>query len=258
MKTNDISGNKEIIISFLIFRKVIGWLGIILPVVLLVGNYGIDQLDILNNSFLINTNCSDPYIQDGFFKSSISFYYYSTVSVLFTGTLITVAFFMLCYKGHKKREGEKGLSDNALTNLAGISVLGVVLFPTGSNECIKDNIHTFLTTINTGYIHYTMAAIFFISLALISMVNFRRTGDRVSFGKKRYHNLYLLCGISILVSIVLIFIYGKWIEDSYKWLDNLHPVFCLEAIALIFFGISWLTKGRVDFYYIPKKLKIIR
>ena len=35
-------------------------------------------------------------------------------------------------------------------------------------------------------------------------------------------------------------------------MDTGHAVFCLEAIALIAFGTSWLTKGKLD---IPAAIK---
>ena len=93
---------------------------------------------------------------------------------------------------------------------------------------------------NTGYIHFTMAAMFFVSLSYMSIINFRRTEDMVSFGKGKQDNTYRLCGIGMLICLVLIFVYNKWLENKFVWLDNLHPVFCLEATALIFFGISFV------------------
>jgi hypothetical protein len=92
----------------------------------------------------------------------------------------------------------------------------------------------------------------------MSMVNFRRTDDRVSFGKGKNHKTFLVCGIAMLVCLVLIFIYSKWFDGDYAGLDRIHPVFCLEAIALIFFGVSWLIKGRIDMAYIPKKLNLVK
>lgn len=251
------NNNTELIISYLSLRKAIGWLGLLLPFMLLIGNYTVNRLNVLNNSFFVKTLCSPPYVPGRAFKSSISHYYYSTVGELFTGVLCAVALFMFCYKGHKLRIGEKGLSDNALSNLAGLFALAVVIFPTGAGDCIQDNMRIFLSSTNTGYIHFTMASLFFISLAVMSMVNFRRTGDIASFGKNKNHNTFLFCGIAMLLCLVLIFIYSMWIENKYSWLDQLQPVFCLEALALIFFGISWLIKGRVDITYLPKKLKII-
>jgi len=253
--------NEDLIISYLKIRKIIGWLGLLLPFILLIGNYTVNKLDILNNNFFIKTSCSLPYQADNSFKSSISHYYYSTVGELFTGVLCAVALFMFCYKGHKLRKGEKGLSDNALSNLAGIFALGVVLFPTGygaDDACIRDNVRSFLSSTNTGYIHFTMAALFFVSLSVMSMVNFRRTADKVSFGKGEHDNTYLVCGIAMLACLALIFIYSMWVEGKIGWLDRIHPVYCLEAIALIFFGISWLLKGKIDLTVIPKKLNLMK
>lgn len=255
------NNNDDLIISYLKIRKYIGWLGLLLPFILLITNYAVNKLDILNNAFFIKKICSDPYVSAGSFKSSISHYYYTTVGELFTGVLCAVALFMFCYKGHKLRPGEKGLSDNALSNLAGIFALGVVVFPTGygaDNACITDNMRSFLSSTYTGYIHFANAALFFISLAVMSMVNFRRTADIVSFGKGKEDNMYLTCGIVMLACLLLIFVYSMWVEGKVPWLDKIHPVYCLEAVALIFFGISWLLKGKTDFAFIPKKLHLVK
>jgi hypothetical protein len=248
--------DENLIISYYALRKAIGWLGMLLPFILLIGNFLINHFNILNNSFFVNTLYSGLYIPDNSFKTSISHYYYSTMGEMFTCVLGAVALFLFCYKGHKLRPGEKFLSDSALTNLAGLFALGVIIFPTGSDKLINDNVKVFISSNIIGNIHLVMAALFFVSLSLMSMINFRRTGDRVSFGKLKNHNTYLACGIAMLICIALIFIYNTWLDGICKWFDNIHPVFFLESIALIFFGISWLTKGRVDFNYIPKILRL--
>lgn len=250
------NNNSEKIISYLSLRKAIGWLGMSMPFILLIGNYLINKLDLLNNKFFVNLDCSEVYTSANFFKSSISHYYYSTVGELFTGILIAVAIFMFSYRGNKKRIGEFGLSDKALTNVVGLTALGVVVFPTGSTGCITDNLRTFISTTNTGYIHFTMATVFFVALSFMCIFNFRRTEDIVSFGKKKNHGTFLVCGIGMLSCIILIFIYSVWLENETMWLDNLNPIFWLETIALIFFAISWLIKGQVDMSYIPKLLNL--
>ncbi len=256
MATNNITGDIDKIISYRTLRKAIGWLGMLLPFMLIAGTIIINRLDILNSKFFVNTDCSEPYSADGIFKISISRYYYSAAGELFTALLCAVALFMFCYKGHPKREFEKGLSDKALTDLIGISALGVVFFPTGAEECINDNVRTFLITTNAGYIHYIFALMFFVSLALMLIINFRRTKEKELFGKKENHKLYLFCGIGILVCILLIFIYTISLTGSGKWIEKLNPIFWLETIALILFGISWLKKGKADFEYILKILKL--
>lgn len=248
------NNNDDLVVSYLAIRKTIGWLGLLLPFMLLAGNYVVNKLDILNSSFFIRTDCyTAPYKDTGSFKFSISHYYYSTVGELFTAVLCAVALFMFCYKGHKLRAGEKGLSDSAMANLSGIFALGVVLFPTASTYCIKDNMRSFLSSDNTGYIHFGFACLFFITLAIMSMVNFRRTEKREEFGKLKNHKTYLVCGIIMLACLALIAVYSIWIQQmQISWLDKTHPVFCLEAIALIAFGTSWLIKGRLD---IPAAIK---
>ena len=249
----------DLVISYLVMRKAIGWLGMLLPFTLLIGNYLINQLNILNNNFFVCTKCFPGYHPDHSFKSSISHYYYTTVGELFTGILSAVALFLFCYKGHKLRLNENGPSDNALANLAGFFALGVILFPTGSDVCIHDNMRSFLSSRNTGSIHLIMAALFFFSLALMSIVNFRRTEKVGMYGKNKDDNFYLVCGFAMIICLLLIATYSIWLIDkNIGWLDAIHPVFCLEAIALIFFGLSWLTKGKADMYYLPKKLKLIK
>lgn len=248
--------NKELQISYLTLRKAIGWLGMLLPFALLIGNYCINQLDLLNNPWFIKTDCYGTYVPNGSFKNSISHYYYSSVGELFTGTLGAVALFMFCYKGHPKRRSERGLSDGVMTNLTAFFALGLVVFPASTDQCISDNMRIFLSSQHTGYIHFTFAALFFISLALMSIINFRRTETVANFGKGSNSTLYLWCGITILVCLVIIVIYASLFQGHYPGLDKFRPVFVFEAIALIAFGLSWLTKGKINFYYIPKKLNI--
>jgi len=249
--------NKDLVISYLTMRKAVGWLGMLLPFILLFGNMCINSLDILNSKWVVLKDCYNPYSADHSFKSSISHYYYSTVGELFTGTLCAVALFMFCYKGHPKREGEKGLSDSAMTNLAGFFALGVVIFPTSSELCITDSIRTFLSSDFTGNIHYSFAALFFITLAIMSIVNFRRSENMEEFGKGKDDNYYLWYGIGMISCLVLIGVY-KIIKHYTNAMDFLHPVFCLEAVALICFGLSWLRKGKVDFKYVPRMLKLMK
>jgi magnesium-transporting ATPase (P-type) len=248
------NNNDDLVVSYLAIRRTIGWLGLLLPFMLLIGNYIVNSLGILNSNFFINTSCyTAPYKDAGSFKFSVSHYYYSSVGELFTAVLCAVALFMFCYKGHKLRPGEKGLSDSAMANLSGIFALGVVLFPTSSTFCISGNMRSFLSSSNTGYIHFGFASLFFIALAIMSMVNFRRTEKREAFGKLKNHKTYLACGIIMLACLALIAVYSIWIQDLHiDWLDKIHPVFCLEAIALIAFGTSWLIKGRLD---IPAAIK---
>lgn len=237
--------NPNLVISYHSMRQSIGWLGLSLPFLLLVGNYIINEYNLLNNDTFVMTQCN-VYTADTSFKSSISHYYYTTVGGLFTGVLSAVALFMFSYRGYPQRDEEIVPSDSFMTNLAGICALGVAIFPASSYSCLPDNVRTYISSETIGYIHYMFAGFFFITLSLISIFNFRRTAKVEDFGKMPSHNFYKYCGIVMLVCISLILIYSVWLENDYPELDSYNITFILETFALIAFGLSWLKKGRID------------
>jgi len=244
---NQTDSTTEPIVSYLTMRKAVGWLGMLLPFLLLVGNFTLNEIGIFENEFFVKH--AGEYANAGSWKSSVSHYYYTTVGEYFTGALCAVAMFMLCYTGHPKRKGEIGLSDNTMTNLAGLFALGVVSFPTTSETKITDNLRNFISSDTIGWIHYAFAAAFFVVLAFMSILNFRRSKVQEDFGKGPDDPFFLRCGILLLLWLVLVPICA-----IFPVLYNNHSTFILEALALITFGASWLKKGKADFGYIPRKL----
>lgn len=254
MKTIKIQTEQQKVISFLIMSKIIGWLGIVLPFMLIIGNLFFNKLNLLNNKYLVS-NGSQVYVPSSSFKASISHYYYTSVGPIFIGAMFGVALFLLAYKGYEKRQNEFGFSDNFMTNFAAICAIGLVVFPTSAND-FKDNIYIFLSSTIIGAIHLIFAFLFFIALAFMCLINFRRTHKVNVYGTSKTHTIYKNCGITMLVCLVLIIIYGIFFEHlKIEWLRKLKPIFTLETIALIAFGISWLTKGKVEYYNFTKKLK---
>lgn len=239
------------VVSYLTMRKTIGWLGMLLPFLLLTGNFLANEIGLFDSDVFIQKYTNYSYVSEGSFKSSVSHYYYTTMGEIFTGTLCTVALFMICYTGHPKRAEDKGLSDNQMTNLAGLFAMGVVLFPTTSAVLMKDNLRSFISSQVIGWVHYGFAASFFVVLAFMSIVNFRRAKDPELFGKGQDDPFFKKCGLTMLVCLVLVPVLSLKIFDSIQFL---HPTFVLEALALIAFGMSWLKKGQADFNYLPKKL----
>jgi hypothetical protein len=59
--------------------------------------------------------------------------------------------------------------------------------------------------------------------------------------KKKRNRVYRVCGIIMLVSVTGIPIYS--IPAIHRALSFLKPTIILETLALLSFGISWLTKG---------------
>jgi heme A synthase len=241
------------IASYLTMRKTVGWLGMLLPFLLLIGNYVLNQAGIFTNPDFVQLTGEYQYQEAGSWKSSVSHYYYTTVGEFFTGTLCAVAMFMICYTGHTLRPQDKGLSDNAMTNLAGLFAIGVASFPTTSDTNMSDNLRSFLSSELIGWVHYGFAFLFFLVLALMCIINFRRAENPDLFGTGPDDPFYLRCGILMLVWIGLVPICAQ-----VDVLERNHSTFILEAFALITFGVSWLKKGKADFNFLPAKLGLTK
>jgi len=207
--------DESLILSYLIMRRVIGILGICLPVmVVLIG-----------------------FLQNGLtFKGSISSYYFTNSRDIFVGILGTVALFLISYKGYDS-------TDNIITNLSGVFALGIIVFPTSMYLGTAVKVGTFLINDNISeYIHLTFSAMFFIALAYNSIFLFTKQGEGEPTKEKMKRNIiYVICGILILLSLICILIFFVFFENTSaaKWV----PTLVFETVALIAFGFSWLVKG---------------
>src|SRR5690606_40395438 len=93
------------IYSYRRIRRAIGYLGIFLPIVLVILSF-ID---------FFKTNV----------QPSISHYYYTNFREIFTGTLCAVGLFLIRYKGHGNPSIWK--NDNLLTNISVVMAIGVAM-----------------------------------------------------------------------------------------------------------------------------------
>ena len=75
----------------------------------------------------------------------------------------------------------------------------------------------------------------------MSLFLFTKSKGPVTTKKKQRNRVYRVCGIVILIAIAGIPILG--IDSIWEQIKFLKPTFVLETIALVAFGISWLTKG---------------
>lgn len=199
-------------------RRAIGFLGISLPVVLVV------------LSFI-------PFFQTRV-QPSISDYYYTNLRELFTGTLCAVGLFMLRYKGHGNPSIWK--NDNLLTNIAGLMAIGVAFVPTNP---LKEGAKVYslidLTETWVGYLHYGFAASLFLAFSLLAINVFTigQKHDATRASTLNENNIYRFCGFAILVLIALVPVFAKL---------KLIPcsTLIIEAVCLLLFGIAWLIKGR--------------
>jgi hypothetical protein len=227
----------KLLYSIFTLRKAIGWIGILLPFVLLFGNYFVYSFG----------HFGEP--ADAL-KASISHYYYTPVSEVFTGALWVVAIFLFTYKESTTKGMNRFLSDNLLSNIAAAAAIGVSLFPTSSSNLISDNVRSFVSSGTIGNLHFFFAAMFFLALSILSVFNFKHASSPI---QKRLH---AFCGYGMILCLILIFIYKEYVFGKNEAFDNFKPVFWLETIALILFGVSWLVKGEVDFYFILRKMNL--
>lgn len=215
------------VLSYQTLRKTIGWLGILLPFIVIFGAW-------------LFWGCTT-------LQPSISHYYYTNMREIFVGVICAVALFLFTYTGPTKIDGR-------VSNAAGVFGLGIALFPTSvlckeftgfATEsfcfpCQQDV--TSLTRIPYhSTLHLFCAALFFITLSLMSIFLFRlsKCSKKEQTPQKRKRNVvFLACGLVMLGSIAAAGIYIMFSGDE-------HSTFVLwaEAIALLAFGVSWLTKG---------------
>lgn len=210
----------QLVQSFLFVRQAIGLLGLALPVVLL-------------GSTLFGVKM----------QTSISGFYYTQMGDVLVGTMCAIGVFLLSYKGYRNRPDER-LSDKITARIAGVSAIGIALFPIGlENACggCYDTGFTF----HPSLIHYVFAGIFFASLAVFSIVLFTRC-DRTEKHKivwTRRNRFYVGCGIVIIMAIIALVIYFLQ-PDKQPSRDSYNYLFLWESVGVFAFAASWLAKGR--------------
>jgi hypothetical protein len=217
----------ELIISYLYLRMTVGWLAILLPFALLVGNIVIS----------------------GQQPESISGYYYTGMRNVLVGALCVLGVFLIAYSGYDE-------PDRWITNLAGIGALAVAFFPTSSPSFRPSAIgvfhHIFAATAMTlmGFMALqfmkmkapaegTHASWTEIWRLLRTLRHAERVPDHQS-RKKIRNKIYRICAWVILASVVL----GaaqSFVPLSVK--GNSHLLFWFETLALVAFGASWFVKG---------------
>lgn len=196
-----------LIISYLTLRKWVGFLGIALAPVLVIGSLLLDR----PRQILV----------------SISAYYYSGMRNEMEGVLCGISMFLLAYRGYSRR-------DSIVSKLAGLFALCIAFFPTSESDDKGDLI---------SKVHYITAGIFFALLAYMSIWLFTKTSGNMTRQKIKRNRVYRVCGIVMAVSVIGIPIDG--IGAVHDAIGFLKPTLIFETIALVSFGISWLVKGEL-------------
>lgn len=188
-------------------RCIIGWLGMLLPWIVLIQSlaYGYSFPDSISATYFRDT-CITPFM----------------IILGASGILL------FTYNGYDK-------VDDVLNTLAGVFALGICLFPCAGKT---GDIGTFLIKANVSdVIHMASALGFFGILAYNSLFQFTKGSDNPTKNKKRRNIIFRICGVGMIASFVLLPL------AQYHILEIPHVIWVIETIALAFFGISWLTKA---------------
>ncbi len=203
--------NHPYIISYNSLRIMFGFMGMILPFLLAIAGKSLFDLEI---------------------QPSISDYYHTQMRDVLVGGLWAIGAFLLAYKG-------PALVDNLLAKLACLSAIGISLFPTPAGD------ETLFEMDWVGLLHYLFAAIFFGSLIIFSLFLFTQTKKGVPPTQMKLvrNQVYTVCGLIMLTCVLLIGLYNLIPPESQSPVDQYQPVFWLETVAILAFGISWFVKG---------------
>jgi hypothetical protein len=214
----------KLVVSYKTLRNLIGYCGIILPIVLILAT---------------KTAPSDKNI-----VSSFSEYYYTSSGDILISFLCILGAFLFIYKGYNKKE-------NILSTIAGICGIIVAFSPTAT----EDLRHSFSVHTPIPYVpeifgferHTIVAGLFFIILGFISLCCFPQTdvnnqNKQITTHKKKRNNIFKVCGWIMLICVLIMSIY--FVSDRISTMFEKIPfIFIMETIATWAFGISWLTIG---------------
>ena len=198
---------KSVLIDYLTLRKLIGYIAVGLPFALMIG---------------------EAVVHPGPLPASVSDYFYTSMGRVLVGALCFIGGFLITYRGY-------GASDFVAMKIMAVAAISVAWFPTvPANPSPSDNV--------VGIFHGIFAATMFVTMTVTCLFLFTRSSKPASgrSARKRQRNgVYRTCGVVMAIALVLVpFL------THIKAIAPAHPMFWLELICIVAFGVSWLTKGQ--------------
>jgi hypothetical protein len=236
----------QLVVNYLYLRKAVGWIGALLPIVLIAGN-----------AIFFTTVLPD----------SMSSYYYTNMRNVFVGALCALGVFLIAYVGYDE-------ADRWITNVAGAGVIGVAFCATKPTVCGAAALTCVSPAVRSlpvqqqivGDVHLGFAAVAFLSLGAMAMrfaklppsaeprprgllywlrdaLGFPLPGQPDMRGpeERRDDVIYRVCGFGIVLCVVLAAL-ANLLPNSVT--NDVPVLFILEALAVFAFGVSWFVKGR--------------
>lgn len=211
--------HNDLVFSYLTLRNLIGFSGMLLPLILVLATAKGET--------------------DKLIEPSISDYYYTNNGDVLVVLLSVLGVFLVTYNGYNWVE-------KTLTTLAAICGIGVAFSPTATSSASSSTIHIANETVPMVLgieRHFVFAGLFFISLAIISLVYFPKSNaleEKISTQKKKRNLTFLICGWIMIICVVLL---AAYFITKPAALSNIPVIFILETVAIEAFGLSWITKG---------------
>jgi hypothetical protein len=234
----DAKRDKAYTSSYRFIRLVVGFLGILLPIILIIGE-----------AFFLRGGVR--------VRGSLSEYYHTSMQDVFVGGLCVIGFLLATYMA-----GEWKTWDFGASLIAGIAVLGVVFFPTmrsglprGAPACGSvpepagcSAIEQALGEHQTAVIHAVCAIVFILFLAVMSFLfaasEVLPERDRITVQGQSESSLFRRPGLFWTHSAcaLIILAAGAWaFAGAGIW--ELTPLYLGEVASVWAFGVSWLVAG---------------
>lgn len=160
-------------INTLRLRAIIGWLGMLLPWIVVV---------------LI-----------GYFPASISATWYTNACTPFMIILGSASFLLISYKGYD-------MVDDIVLTCSGVAGMGICLFPCYVPEVVG-KVGTFMIDREvSNIIHLVSALVFFLLLSYNSIFLFTKSGGEMTKKKKIRNIIYRICGVGMVASFLILLI----------------------------------------------------
>ena len=215
----------EINASAISLRRLLGYLGIALPILLVTVN-------------------------SGRVESSISHFFYTASGTIFTAILISFALFLFTYKGYDKVAvrpekprlwRREWIGENLLTTLGGLFALITALVPTAYGalfevECTHPLCHNDKTV---NLIHLGSAGLFLFIMGAMAIFKFP-LGNRVDLNRI-LHPAYIILGSIVWASLAAMLVYI--VMENRGSVNIKNGIFYGEVVAIWAFAAAWLLKG---------------
>lgn len=205
----------ELVVPYKILRVTIGALGMAMPLILYAGGKLIFGFGV---------------------RDSLSAYYHTDMRDVLVGILFALGVFLFSYKGYDR-------ADDIAGYLACFFSIGVALFPTlpteGPVTAIDERISAF---------HFFFAASFLLTLTYFALALFTKSNKKrseMSPLKRIRNTVYQTCGGIMLLCIILLAAYFFLQGGEGAFLGTSVPIFWLETVSIMAFGVSWFVKSEV-------------